>query len=283
MKHSRQPGSAVSCVGPAAGLRRPARFAGRPAGFSLIELLVVITIILILMAMLFPVASSLKERLRRFMCMSNQRQIAIGMMLFVADNQFYPGSYGAENGVVSCIWAPRIRKYAKDNGIFYCPSRDPGYKWQLLYGSGSGYALTNSEWDYYPGEKTLATCAGILFSYGWNDWGSHNCEVNQQHRSGYGLGGDIRCGVNVNELPVASVISPVNMIAIGDALCDPGYWNFNMDPDNPTEYPGKPHNFGANIVFADGHVEWFLQAALVRANNASWEYVARRWNNDHQP
>jgi len=234
------------------------------------------------MSMLFPVASSLKDRLRRFMCMSNERQMAIGMMLFVSDRQFYPGCYGLENGVNSCIWAPRIRKYAFDNGIFYCPSRDPGYRWQTVFSAGSGYALTDSEWSYLPGEKVLAT-GNTLFSYAWNDWGSHNVAKNTLHPSGYGLGGDIRFAVNVNELPVSCVVSPANMFAIGDAICNPGSWNFNMDPDNPNEYPGQSHNNGCNVVFADGHVEWFLQSRLVRANNPSWAEVACRWNNDHQP
>lgn len=55
-------------------------------GFTLIELLVVIAIIAILAAILFPVFAAAKESAKREVCVSNNRQIVMGIVLYAGDH-----------------------------------------------------------------------------------------------------------------------------------------------------------------------------------------------------
>jgi prepilin-type N-terminal cleavage/methylation domain-containing protein len=60
-------------------------------GFTLIELLVVIAIIAILAAILFPVFAQAREKARQASCMSNQKQIALGVLMYVQDyDELFP-------------------------------------------------------------------------------------------------------------------------------------------------------------------------------------------------
>jgi prepilin-type N-terminal cleavage/methylation domain-containing protein/prepilin-type processing-associated H-X9-DG protein len=93
-------------------------FAGRkttpPApqrGFTLIELLVVIAIIAILAAILLPALAKAKSRAIRMQCMTQMKQLDLGINLFVADNSetFPAAGYQAAAGVLS--WDTWIYPY----------------------------------------------------------------------------------------------------------------------------------------------------------------------------
>jgi prepilin-type N-terminal cleavage/methylation domain-containing protein/prepilin-type processing-associated H-X9-DG protein len=58
----------------------------RRKGFTLIELLVVIAIIGILAAMVFPVFARARESARKAVCLSNVKNIALAIQMYLADN-----------------------------------------------------------------------------------------------------------------------------------------------------------------------------------------------------
>jgi prepilin-type N-terminal cleavage/methylation domain-containing protein len=58
----------------------------RRTGFTLIELLVVIAIIGILAAMVFPVFARARESARKAVCLSNVKNIALALQMYLTDN-----------------------------------------------------------------------------------------------------------------------------------------------------------------------------------------------------
>ena len=63
-------------------------------GFTLVELLVVIGIISLLAAIMMPVLSLARSKVRSLKCMSNLRQLGIAAQIYTAQNDdFYPIAY----------------------------------------------------------------------------------------------------------------------------------------------------------------------------------------------
>jgi prepilin-type N-terminal cleavage/methylation domain-containing protein/prepilin-type processing-associated H-X9-DG protein len=112
------------------------------SAFTLVELLVVISIISMLLAVLMPAMSKARKTAQAITCSANMRGVGLGMFAYVADFQYFPasylypsdelGSYSTENqdpshpyGYLNWTW------YLFNNGkvnakSFTCPSMNLG-------------------------------------------------------------------------------------------------------------------------------------------------------------
>src|SRR5580700_805002 len=95
----------------------------RARAFTLIELLVVIAIIAILAAILFPVFAQAREKARGISCLSNTKQLGLGVMMYTEDyDENYPIGFQSDtiwSGPFA--WTYEIQPYLKSLQVFVCP------------------------------------------------------------------------------------------------------------------------------------------------------------------
>lgn len=133
------------------------------SAFTLIELLVVIAIIALLAAILFPVFGRARENARRATCISNLKQIGLGVLQYAQDyDERYPSVYSTLVGVQPGqdgeilidgagynFWQQQIFPYTKSHQIYFCPNSpsprgggDPGL------GTNPLAAMLNSNYSF---------------------------------------------------------------------------------------------------------------------------------------
>jgi prepilin-type N-terminal cleavage/methylation domain-containing protein/prepilin-type processing-associated H-X9-DG protein len=155
--------------------RRPPR-RGRPvAGFTLVELLVVIGIIALLISILMPALNRAREQANAVKCLSNVRQIGMALYMYANDNRgYYP--YGARGDVVyqeDWIWwqdnSPRgVNTTVKDSPIakyignfneelMRCPSDDMETHRAMFPGGTYKYSYTMNEFFESNRDRSPAT------------------------------------------------------------------------------------------------------------------------------
>ncbi len=97
-------------------------------GFTLVELLVVIAIIAILAALLLPALSGVKQKGKGAECISNHRQIGVGMRVWSGDNEEkFPWAVAMPRGgsLGSIDWTDNYRVASNElvtPKILFCPT-----------------------------------------------------------------------------------------------------------------------------------------------------------------
>lgn len=112
-------------------------------GFTLVELLVVITIIGMLMSLLLPAVNTAREAARRTACSNNMSQIAQAMLTQLTSKQKLPGYTGNRvgsytNALPNIPWTIAILPYMERNDVYARWQSDPPTK-------DGGTAVSNPE------------------------------------------------------------------------------------------------------------------------------------------
>jgi prepilin-type N-terminal cleavage/methylation domain-containing protein/prepilin-type processing-associated H-X9-DG protein len=214
--------------------------------FTLIELLVVIAIIAILASMLLPGLARAKERARVAKCVSNQRQVVVGYLLYAGDqNDFLPVA-GNPDLAQGAGWVAPSRWFLEITP--YIANATDGLKYTNLVAKGRVIVCPSAVI-----EKVIPTNVP-----GWQGYGGYG------HNYAYlGYTPDDR-------KRVTQVSKPVDTCMNGDGL-DPtaglSWWNYGyLYP--PTVAMGNPmkyvrHGKGGNYSWVDGHVaskSWTLMS-----------------------
>jgi prepilin-type N-terminal cleavage/methylation domain-containing protein/prepilin-type processing-associated H-X9-DG protein len=236
------------------------------SGFTLIELLVVIAIIAILAAMLLPALSAAKNKAKQVACLNNQKQLALGMMLYVGDNNdYFPGAASDLQGFHLedwIYWRPaNVSVAGSPPGVITLALEKSPIASLLLTGSSTN--LFRCPMDTVDTYRQGTTPYKYYASYSFNGI-----------KPGMSLEWDNNTGLNPVNFRSTSVRSSSSKIMMAEEASD-----LNNPKDNPI--PGnakgvitdgrwapsftgalgtgdvltRRHSGNANVSFADGHAQ----------------------------
>ena len=229
-------------------------------GFTLIELLVVIAIIAILAAILFPVFAQAREKARSISCLSNQRQVSLGLLQYLQDaDEKFPVSFGVvtfgSNNYIQ-NWASDyntpdgkvggiLQPYMKSNQVATCPSATKGTGPGLSY-MLNDYIANKSQAIMAAPSSTILTAESSVASVD-----QKITDVPLHNAVGHAIAG---------APGVAAIPSPVTLTDIGNNV----YGNILMDQSKFDD--AARHQNGGNFSFGDGHVK-FVKLTWDTTNN----------------
>lgn len=219
-----------------------------PRGFTLTEMLVVIAIIVVLAAILFPVLSRVQRNARKVQCIANLHALGVAMGMYTSDhNNYFPNWCASHPNPMS----PPTPKNAPGTGIV---------TWDMMV---ADYLKDVKDW------KQMVVCP---------DWpremsGVMGPGATAEKCRSYALARQTQrpSGVNFYGGYKAMIPNPAKTVMIfekganlpgswGDALGENVYQSHGTKADPASGYTEQPFHFeGKNILFVDGNVKWFLK------------------------
>ena len=225
----------------------------RRRAFTLIEMLVVIGIIALLAALIFPVYSSVKRGAQATSCLNNMKQLALGFQQYTADNgNRYPfaGNYQIWAGAATTT--PFAPSAAWNGGSGHWVTGGPiGADPKNYTDAEKGLALGVDPFTYETGKEAKPE-RGALFPY-VKSTALYICpsvEDNEKKRLTYSMNCAV-AGASVQRIRVPGEL--VILVDEGKTLNDGYFWAKDSTDSTDTLFSG--HNGNGNLLFADGHVK----------------------------
>lgn len=280
------------------------RGSARESAFTLIELLVVIAIIAILAAILFPVFAQARAKARQTSCLSNQKQIGTGLMMYVSDyDETYPcinrGLITGNTTAYYMMWTSQVQPYIKNTEVFQCASAIMNDK-----------DTPNKDFICMPPvgvpRGDVCTGAGVFFTpingaflVPWKQYGVNEHMVFYDNNAGTTF--DERVN-NPTPQTMATVRRPAEIPFIADSahcliptldrvmhanITRDDWWAYPApNATNRRDLKTARHSGGSNILFSDGHAKWYSQGGLdvdparVGLGDQRWSKIPLRPDDD---
>ncbi len=233
-------------------------------GFTLTEMLTVIAIMAILMALLFPVFSTTREKARQNACLTNLKQVGTALT-----------AYAQDYDDVNVLSHDCLLSWGYGTPVIYAHLLLPYTRSSIVFACGS-----------HPRVPTFPQPTPLQVSYAINANNDdainlQTCTVGTSQRQ-VGFAGISRTRIPKPEERLALMEAPTENISAdpnnplvplnGWRLYDPtrdpttmGCWLQALPVDNPIDcWTGQPvlhpagqrHKGGANYLFADGSAKW---------------------------
>jgi prepilin-type N-terminal cleavage/methylation domain-containing protein len=273
--------------------------------FTLIELLVVIAIIAIIAALLLPTLAKAKEKAKQVACAANMRQWGMALRMYIDDNSdgiphdgtpmtsapppFNHSSYSPGDSFQPNSWFNLLPEYVSEKPL-------SSYTTNAISVTS---AEQNSEIVPFPGNKgKIFECAGAqMVGADFNILdgappGPPAAPHGQDGFFSYAMNIELKkktttLNYNYPEMPKATKLKrPAETVFMFDILFSPSMENdVNGSPQYNSVNPAgrwrsfaSRHNKGGNIIFIEGHVEFFKTDPIVNGGNSGTTALEYTWS-----
>ena len=244
----------------------------RSQGFTLVELLVVITIIALLISILLPSLNRARETANRVKCSSNLRQIGLALQIYGADNkQTYPRTYydpsAADGGTFTDFVADATNGIGFDQTDSFSSSDSPvgtnnvtAALFLLLKSTQIGSEVficpsTEGARDTYGGAKN----GNRIRSNFSNKQVNLTYSIAQPYGGFTASQGGYRLVLSGGLGPEFAIMSDINP-GETDSVNSPRIVNLTTSSSQSDFRKGNSPNHrskeGQNVLYSDGHVVW---------------------------